>query len=53
MKQLIYSEKCLADLRSIRDYIARDNLQAAIELGEGFLATCELIAQQPEFLKLR
>jgi len=35
-------------LRNIREYIARDNPRAAIELGEGFLDTCELIAQNPE-----
>ncbi len=48
MKRLIYSDRALVDFESILDYIAPDNPQAAIKLGEGLLEACELLAQQPE-----
>ena len=48
MKSLVFTDNSLADLESIRNYIALDNPRAAIEFGEGFIKTCELIAQQPE-----
>jgi len=48
MKRLIYTEKALADFKSILDYIALDNPEASVKLGQGLLETCELIAQQPE-----
>ena len=48
MKRLIYSESALADLRSIRNYIANDNLDAAVKMGEGFIKQCELIAKYPD-----
>ncbi len=48
MKRLIYSDRALVDFESVLDHIALDNPRAAIKLGEGFLETCELLAQQPE-----
>ena len=47
MKRLIYSERSLADLADILDYIARDNPAAAVNFGAGVISTCELIAKNP------
>ena len=48
MKPLVFADKSLADLKSVRSHIALDNPRAAIEFGEGLIKTCELISQQPK-----
>ena len=48
MKRVIYSERSLADLAGIFDYVAQRNPGAAETLGRGIIDTCNLIGQQPE-----
>ncbi len=48
MKRLIYTDLALVDFDNILQRISLDNPRAAVELGDGFMNTCKLIAQNPE-----
>lgn len=48
MKPLIYSEKSLADIEGILEYISRDKPEAAVRFVEQILGQCELLSAAPE-----
>ncbi len=48
MKSLIYSEKSLADIEGILEYISRDKPEAAVRFVEQILGQCELLSAAPE-----
>lgn len=48
MKRLLYSELATDDLKGILDYIALDKPIAARTFVDGIIATCRLIAENPE-----
>ena len=47
MPSVIYSSEAERDIRQITEYIARDNVNAAVAWIDQLEATCRLLATQP------
>ena len=45
--KVVWSEAAIADLHEICSYIARDNPEAALRMGQGILAHVQILARFP------